>query len=100
MFYFAHPFGISTPSSTATNDVETTKKCHKKSKKYTTTTYLVTEIQKNIDESSQDECCDHSKSSDMIPWPKNLLLPPPIIRQLMETKQGMKNTIENNFNRT
>lgn len=87
MFYFAHPFGISTPSS-----VETTKKRHKKSTKYTTTTYLVTEIQKNVDESSQDECCDHLKSNDMIPWPKNLLLPPPIIRQLMETKQGRRTT--------
>lgn len=100
MFYFAHPFGISTPSSTATTtNIESTQqqptKKSKKSTKYTTTTYLVTEIQKNIDESSQDdECCDQSKSSsmfhehDMLPWPTSLLLPPPIIQQLIEQRKG------------
>lgn len=92
MFYFAHPFGISTPSSTATTNIEAAKKKSKKSTKYTTTTYLVTEIQKNVDESSQDECCDHSKSSyaeqDMLPWPQSLLLPPPIIQQLIEKRKG------------
>ena len=87
MFYFSHPFGISTPSSTNNADV---KKKQKKSSKYTTTTYLVTEIQKNHSDGSQDET-DAKKSvglndKDLLPWPKNFLLPPLI--QLIEKKHG------------
>lgn len=102
MFYFSHPFGISTPSSANNScnvqqhNVEEKKNTQrkKKSSKYTTTTYLVTEIQKNLsgDEGSQDECCEMRKSSqfitdrELLPWPKNLMLPPLI--QLIEKKQG------------
>lgn len=87
MFYFSHPFGISTPSS-ANNSCNVEKpplQRKKKSSKYTTTTYLVTEIQKNqSDEGSQDEC--EVGNRELLPWPKNLMLPPLI--QLIEKKQG------------
>ena len=87
MFYFSHPFGISTPSSTNNTDV---KKKQKKGSKYTTTTYLVTEIQKNHSDGSQDEA-DAKKNAgftdkELLPWPKNFLLPPLI--QLLEKKHG------------
>lgn len=87
MFYFSHPFGISTPSSSNNADV---KKKTKKGSKYTTTTYLVTEIQKNHSDGSNDEL-DVKKSAgftdkDLLPWPKNFLLPPLI--QLIEKKHG------------
>lgn len=85
MFYFSHPFGISTPSSANNVDI----KSQKKGSKYTTTTYLVTEIQKNIGEDSQDEgkSKKHPYSDrELLPWPKNFLLPPLI--QLMEKKHG------------
>lgn len=96
MFYFSHPFGIATPSS-ANNGGSNVEKQHerrksKKNSKYTTTTYLVTEIQKNnSDEESHDEN-DLRKSSqfindrELLPWPKNLMLPPLI--QLIEKKHG------------
>lgn len=86
MFYFSHPFGISTPSSA--NNVGSTKP-QKKGSKYTTTTYLVTEIQKNISEESQDDGEVKKQSytdRELIPWPKNFLLPPLI--QLLEKKHG------------
>lgn len=86
MFYFSHPFGISTPSSA--NNVGSTK-AQKKGSKYTTTTYLVTEIQKNLSEESQDEVeiKKHPYTErELIPWPRNFLLPPLI--QLLEKKHG------------
>ncbi|CRK97282.1 CLUMA_CG010677, isoform A [Clunio marinus] len=92
MFYFSHPFGISTPSTA--NNVDNDlgrKKATKKSSKYTTTTYLVTEIQKNHSDESQDECQGKKQSytdRDLIPWPKNFLLPPLV--QLLEKKHGKK----------
>lgn len=90
MFYFSHPFGISTPSSSANNDGNVkSNEPKKKASKYTTTTYLVTEIQKNHSDGSQDEV--ESKKPqftdrELIPWPKNFLLPPLI--QLIEKKHG------------
>lgn len=87
MFYFSHPFGISTPSSA--NNVGSSKP-KKKGSKYTTTTYLVTEIQKNNSEESQDEAevKKHPYSDrELIPWPKNFLLPP--LTQLLEKKHGI-----------
>jgi hypothetical protein len=95
MFYFSHPFGISTPSSA--NNIEQqqqqqqqcSKKAKRKGSKYTTTTYLVTEIQKNHSDGSQDES-DAKKNSfadrELLPWPKNFLLPPLV--QLIEKKHG------------
>lgn len=93
MFYFSHPFGISTPAS-ANNNVSNEKP--KKASKYTTTTYLVTEIQKNHSDGSQDESelktTTKVKQSytdrDLLPWPKDILLPPLI--QLIERKHGKK----------
>lgn len=64
----------------------------KKSSKYTTTTYLVTEIQKNHSDEDHSDECEMRKSSqfisdrELLPWPKNLMLPPLI--QLIEKKQG------------
>lgn len=89
MFYFSHPFGISTPSS-ANNagNIKSTQPA-KKASKYTTKTYLVTEIQKNHSDSSQDETelKKHPYTDrELIPWPKNFLLPPLI--QLIEKKHG------------
>jgi hypothetical protein len=85
MFYFSHPFGIATPSSA--NNVESTK-AQKKGSKYTTTTYLVTEIQKNNEElQDEGEGRKHPYTDrELIPWPKNFLLPPLI--QLLEKKHG------------
>lgn len=88
MFYFSHPFGISTPSSTNNADV---KKKTKKGSKYTTTTYLVTEIQKNHSDGSQDDEGDVKNitgytDKELLPWPKNFLLPPLV--QLIEKKHG------------
>ncbi|CAO1411872.1 unnamed protein product [Diamesa serratosioi] len=88
MFYFSHPFGISSPSSTTPSD----KDKNKKSSKYTTTTYLVTEIQKN----HTDELQEAPKNTKEVfvddrvltPWPKSLLLPP--LLQLLERKHGKK----------
>lgn len=89
MFYFSHPFGISTPSSTNNGgNVESTQPT-KKASKYTTTTYLVTEIQKNHSDGSQDEAEPKKRvytDRELIPWPKNFLLPPLI--QLIEKKAG------------
>jgi hypothetical protein len=85
MFYFSHPFGISTPSSANLGST----KPQKKGSKYTTTTYLVTEIQKNVSEESQDEGEGKKHpytDRELIPWPKNFLLPPLI--QLLEKKHG------------
>lgn len=91
MFYFSHPFGISTPSTANNAGNVDTKKPAKKGSKYTTTTYLVTEIQKNHSDGSNDECepKKHHKTytdRELIPWPKNFLLPPLI--QLLEKKHG------------
>jgi hypothetical protein len=96
MFYFSHPFGISTPSSANkqnndSNCGESTKKPRKGSK-YTTTTYLVTEIQKNHSDGSQDECEIEKQHScaytdrELLPWPRNFLLPP--LLQIIEKKHG------------
>ncbi|CAO1378785.1 unnamed protein product [Diamesa hyperborea] len=86
MFYFSHPFGISSPSSTTPNDNVKSKK----SSKYTTTTYLVTEIQKN----HTDELLEEPKNTKEVffddrvltPWPKSFLLPP--LLQLLERKHA------------
>lgn len=89
MFYFSHPFGISTPSSTNNADNVGSEKPPKKGSKYTTTTYLVTEIQKNNSDESQDEGQTRKHpytDRELIPWPKNFLLPPLI--QLLEKKHG------------
>jgi hypothetical protein len=89
MFYFSHPFGISTPSSTNNAENVGSSKPPKKGSKYTTTTYLVTEIQKNHSDGSQDESevKKHPYTDrELIPWPKTFLLPPLI--QLLEKKHG------------
>lgn len=89
MFYFSHPFGISTPSSANNAGNVGSTEPTKKASKYTTTTYLVTEIQKNHSDGSQDEG-DTKRPQytdrELIPWPKNFLLPPLI--QLIEKKHG------------
>lgn len=86
MFYFSHPFGISSPSSTTPNDSGK----NEKSSKYTTTTYLVAEIQKNHTDELQEE---PKNTKDVFvddrvltPWPKSFLLPP--LLQLLERKHG------------
>lgn len=79
MFYFSHPFGIASPSSTAsTNAGKTTRTAAasqqaKKQSKYTTTTYLVTEIQRNDPEEyvKKPNTSKVEKDSTRIPWPKN-----------------------------
>lgn len=89
MFYFSHPFGISTPSSANNAGNVDGAKPPKKGSKYTTTTYLVTEIQKNHSDGSVDECETKKHpytDRELIPWPKNFLLPPLI--QLLEKKHG------------
>lgn len=91
MFYFSHPFGISTPSSANNGSNIGEKKKPRKGSKYTTTTYLVTEIQKNHSDGSQDECevkkNTHEYSErELLPWPRNFLLPP--LLQLIEKKHG------------
>jgi hypothetical protein len=90
MFYFCHPFGISTPSSTNNAGNVASEKTTKKGSKYTTTTYLVTEIQKNQSDGSQDgggvTKRHHLTDRELIPWPRDCLIPPLI--QLLEQKHG------------
>lgn len=96
MFYFSHPFGISTPSSANNNNnninsgVGVEGKKSKKNARYTTTTYLVTEIQKNHSDGSQDESevrkTTGANDRELLPWPKNFLIPPFI--QMIEKKHG------------
>ncbi|KAG5682280.1 hypothetical protein PVAND_011643 [Polypedilum vanderplanki] len=93
MFYFSHPFGISTPSSANNRcEKESESKKAKKKSRYKTTTYLVTEIQKNNSDGSQDECDDKKTTStidrELLPWPKSFLLPPFV--QMIEKKHGKK----------
>jgi hypothetical protein len=68
MFYFAHPFGISTPSTNKSNKPNNKKK-------YTTTTYLVTEIQKNLnDEVDVEDDSNVENHENLHPWPKSMLV--------------------------
>lgn len=96
MFYFHHPFGISTPSTVRTGNSNKTAapKKKKSQSKYTTTTYVVTEIQKNsggddkdeqqqdVDRESREKTRNFVRSHDgLYPWPRDLwsheyILPP------------------------
>lgn len=95
MFYFHHPFGISTPSTVKTGNSNKTAapKKKKSQSKYTTTTYVVTEIQKNsggddkdeqqdVDRESREKSRNFVRSHDgLYPWPRDLwsheyILPP------------------------
>jgi hypothetical protein len=95
MFYFSHPFGVSTPSSAnnrcggvGSEDAES-KKAKKKSR-YKTTTYLVTEIQKNHSDEDEEKRATTTTAAihdrELMPWPKNFLLPPFV--QMIEKKHG------------
>lgn len=89
MFYFSHPFGISTPGSANKSGNVGSTPTTKKASKYTTTTYLVTEIQKNHSDGSQDEAEPKKHpytDRELIAWPKNFMVPPLV--QLLEKKHG------------
>ena len=90
MFYFSHPFGISTPQTAGKNPDGSKKKA-----KYTTTTYLITEIQKNYcnDDQELEKQINASglEQQHFDSWPKDMLGPefvlPPLF-QAIERRRG------------
>lgn len=69
MFYFTHPFGISTPSTNRSNKSNSSNK-----NKYTT--YIVTEIQKNFhdDNGETEKPTNVGNHENLYPWPKSMVV--------------------------